>query len=687
MSLNFKLIYKINNLKISSLFLGLSFHFAFFFSLNVFAQGVPPGMRVDNKGRPMGPGQQGMDSLQQRDSNEDSITIYYRMFDSSRIQFIDSSVSDYYKRFPLPIDYLFLNQYGGATRSLLFQPNTQPGYDPGFHAYDPYHFSVANTRFYNTTRPYTELDYILGGRAEQSIKLTHTQNITPLWNVTFDYRLINSPGHFKSSSTNHSAIKFSSSFSSKNRRYSGFFVALRNRTKANENGGIRSDTFLTSSNPAFFERFNIPTWLGFDEAFDNNFFTSALTTGFGHYNQTLYLRHQYDIGQKEESYTEDSSLVQKFYPRIRFQHNFQAINRGFTYVDENLKATSSQEAYLEHFNLPNADSLGRMTDRWREITNEAAIILFPEKNNQDQFLRIGGAFQYLRGWFAGVPDDFHGTYLFGEYRNRTRNRKWDINANGKIFTTGPYAGNFLFNGTLATDFGKKLGSLVLGFQNSNRTPGFIFNPQSNFVLKEAIELNNENWTTLSGDAYINKLGLKLSARYYLVSNYTYWKEFTTATQDATLQSILRIGGEKKFKLTRRWNLYSELYMQQSTSSGINLPLIYTRNRLAYEGNFYANLNLSSGLEFRYFTPFTADNFTPFNGQWVAQSDETFNNFPDLAAFLHIRIRSFRGFLRAENLNTFSLKNGLNWTNNTVVAPLYANPGLILRIGIYWSFVN
>lgn len=647
----------------------------------------PAGIRLDNQGRPMGNVAQGGDSLKQRDRNEDSITIFYRMFDSSRVRFIDSSIGDFYNRFGVPFDHLVLNQYAGAAKSVVFNPNTAPGYDPGFHGYDAYYFNLANTKLYNTTRPYTEIDYILGSKAEQTIKIMHTQNIKPLWNIGFDYRLINSPGHYKSSSGNHSAIRLSSAFSTKNRRYSGMLVLIRNRTKINENGGIKNDSFLTAENPAYFERFNIPTWLGLDEAYTTNFLTSNLATGSDYYNQTAYFRHQYDIGKQEETLGKDSSIIKKFYPRLRLQHNFHYFNRGYTYRDENYLTTSAQDAYLKHFGLTNTDSVGRMTDRWREVTNEGAIIFFPEKNNLEQFFKVGAGLQLLRGWFAGIPDDFHGTYVIGEYRNRTRNRKWDINANGKFFLTGPYLGNYHVNGTVQTNLGPKLGSLLLGFQNSNRNPSFVFNPQSNYYLKNSISLNAENWTTISGDLFISSLKLNLKAKYYLVTNYTYWNGFYEATQDENLENIIRISGEKNFRLTKHWNLYSELHIQKSSSPGINLPLVYTRQRLAYEGNFYKNLNLSTGFEFRYFSPFTADNWSPFNGQWVAQSQEKISNLPDIAGFLHIRINSFRGFLRAENLNTLDLSNGLNWTNNNLVAPLYANPGLLLRFGIYWSFVN
>ncbi len=651
--------------------------------------GPPGNIRLDNQGRPINPNMKtaGGDSLEQRDNNEDSITIYYRMFDSSRIRFLDSSINDYTLRFPLPASYFFLNHPGNAARSVIFQPNTAPGYDPGFHGFDIYQLNLANTRFFNTTRPYTELEYLLGAKSEQTIKILHTQNIRPLWNASFEYRLFNGPGIYKNASSNHSNIRFSSNFLTVNRRYSGNFVFIRNRSKVNENGGLRDEDFIKINNPAYNDRFNVPTWLGGDEAFSTNFFSSSLASGNDYSNQTLLYRHQYDIGQKDSSYNADSVITRRFYPRLRLQHSFLYKQSSFQYNDNFAQDTSVQNIYKNRFGLLRVDTPFTLIDQWRELTNEAAVILFPERNNQEQFLKLGAAFQALKGTFDTTGDNFNSVYLLGEYRNRTRNRKWDINAQGKFFVTGPYAGNFTAGGTIQTDLGSKLGKLSLGFQNSLRTPSFVFDERSNFILQNNLSLNNENWTTLSADLFINRLGLILKGRYYLISNYTYWTEYAEATQDATLQNVLHLSGEKKFKLSRRWNLYAELHVQQSSSSGINLPFVYTRNQIAYEGNFYKNLFLSTGLEFRYTTPFTPDDWSPFNGQWVPQSDSRIKNLPDVAAFLHFRITSFRAFIRVENLNTFDPGNGFNWTNNNFVAPFYANPGLITRVGFYWTFVN
>ncbi|MFX4887713.1 putative porin, partial [Acinetobacter baumannii] len=87
------------------------------------------------------------------------------------------------------------------------------------------------------------------------------------------------------------------------------------------------------------------------------------------------------------------------------------------------------------------------------------------------------------------------------------------------------------------------------------------------------------------------------------SNYMYFDSFFTAKQEATLFNVLHIGLEKKIKLAKYWNWYTEVHFQQTTGNPpINIPALLTRNRIAFEGNFYTNLFISTGLELRYHTP-------------------------------------------------------------------------------------
>ena len=73
--------------------------------------------------------------------------------------------------------------------------------------------------------------------------------------------------------------------------------------------------------------------------------------------------------------------------------------------------------------------------------------------------------------------------------------------------------------------------------------------------------------------------------------------------------------------------------------------------------------------------------------YVQDSIRISDHTPDISAYLHFRVRSFKAFVRLENLNTAQTNGGFGFTNNNLAAPGYPYPGLQFRLGIYWSFVN
>src|SRR3954451_3221375 len=64
--------------------------------------------QYDAQGRviPSTPRTKGQDSLKHRDNSDDSITIHYRVFDSTTIRNIDSSINNFTARYPIPADYV-----------------------------------------------------------------------------------------------------------------------------------------------------------------------------------------------------------------------------------------------------------------------------------------------------------------------------------------------------------------------------------------------------------------------------------------------------------------------------------------------------------------------------------------------------------------------------------------------------
>ena len=642
---------------------------------------TPPG-GYNNTGRPQGPNSRtsGGDSLTRRTGLEDSITISFRYFDSSRNRQLDSNVLDLYKRIPIPFDHLFLGNLGSATKPILFSPRMNAGFDAGFHAYDVYQYKLEDTRFFQATRPYSELGYIIAARAEQTVSVLYTQNIKPTWNGTFDFRFVTSPGSLKNLQNSNRSLRISTSFKTKKLRYSGFVAWISNKVSAGESGGIVSDTFLKDLR--YKDRFLVPTKLGGDGQFNANFFASREVTGAFYKNSTLYFRHQYDFGQKDSVVT-DSTVIKLFYPRIRIQHNLWVGSSTHSFRDA--VSADSIKKYYGYTSLgPNI----LFKDVWKELKNEFAVILFPEKENQNQFLKLGAAWQMLTGTLDNTQLNLNNLYILGEYRNRTRNKKWDINANGQLFISGYNAGDYTAKIQLQAFLGKRFGDVLLGFQNTNHTPSFVYDTRSSFPLMPSnASFKKENITHLFAAVHEKKSDITLSGHYHLIANYTYFDSFYHASQASGIASVLRISAEKKFKLSKRWNLYSEVHFQQPTGNVINLPAFYTRQRIVFEGNFFRNLDMATGLDIRYYSPFKADDYSPLTQQFFLQERTIISNRPDIAAFFHFRIKSFNCFIRMENLNTLTFSPQAGFLKNNFAAPLYPTPVNFLRFGFKWGFVN
>ncbi len=620
--------------------------------------------------------------FKQRDDLADSITISYRYMDELRRYTIDSSVNDFDKYFPVPSRYMYLGNNGAAATSLIFTPFTKAGWDAGFHAFDVYRFKLEETKFYKTTRPFSMIGYQLAAGKEQMVMAQHTQNIKPNFNAGFDYRLINAPGFFVNQNNNHNNVRFFANYQGKRKRYNSFLVLLNNVIRASENGGIRNDSFLL--NPNFKDRFGIDVFLGNSNNRNANPFSTSIFTGNTYRDFTAFLRQSYDLGQKDSVIINDSTTDYLFYPRLRLQHSFTYSSSSYRFRD----SVPDAEVYKNWYNMlvPQPAESFIIADKWKLIENDFSLIQFPDAKNPGQFLLAGASLQNIKGEFQDGTENFYNLKLHGEYRNRTRNRKWDILLKGEFYLNGLNTGDYSATASLSRYLNKKWGDIQLFFTNANRTPSFIFDKRSSFNLEENNSTNKEN--IISFGATANNAFVQLGFANHLITNYAYFTSYYQATQSGKAINVLQLSASKKIRLTKRWNYYIDATVQQTDASApIKVPLLFTRSRLAFEGNFFKNLFLSTGLELRYFTPYEAYNYSPLNGQFVPQDTMKLKNLPDVHAFVHFRIKSFTGYLRAENLNTVSLKNGFGFVNNNYATPFIPSPGMIIRFGVRWWFVN
>ena len=128
----------------------------------------------------------------------------------------------------------------------------------------------------------------------------------------------------------------------------------------------------------------------------------------------------------------------------------------------------------------------------------------------------------IAGGYYPYKTKYNNVYLTGEYRNRTRNKKWDIVLSGKLYSAGDYAGDYEAYGSLERNFSKNNGNLLLGFENVNRSQSAIFSGNNSItsfpVLTDGQNFNKENISKAFAAINFSKLGIGLVGDYYIVSN-------------------------------------------------------------------------------------------------------------------------------------------------------------------------
>lgn len=640
------------------------------------------------------------DTLEKRDKYEDSITITYKYFNDPKVFKMDTAIDDFFNRIPLPASYRTLGNFGNAAQSLIWTPIMKAGFDAGFHAFDIYRFTTENTKLFQTSKPFTEIDYVIGRNIEQYMNVFHTQNIKPNINIVAQYRLVNSLGHMKNQQTNNNNYRFAINYASKKKRYNAQFVVVGNRLQSAENGGVRAGVDY-KNNETYIDRKNIPVYIGDSLTGNRSFFSTAIAAGNKYAEANVLFRHSYDIGRKDSLVT-DSINYEVFYPKLRLQHTLSIQNNRYLFIDGDVDSAYYKNNYNIDVNRRSNTGGFFFKDRWQVLENDFSIYQFPDKKNTQQYIQAGINFQQITGYFDSISnitrplftnkETISNLMIHGRYRNISKNKKWDIDALADLYPLGWNAGDYKWALKLKSLVSKKIGSFEILAENSNQKPAYIFYNKSNYTRGASDNYNKQNILHLEFAFDNAPLKLSAAAHLYTVSNYTYYSTFIKTAQ-SNVFNVLQIILDKKLKLSRRhWVLYSQWALQQRIGNAdLFLPNIFTRNRIAYETRV-KKMTLTTGIDIKYFTPYKIQKYSPVGGQFVWDANaKTNTNLPEIAAYLNFKIRGFSAFLRAENLNTVRVSNNngftFNFTNNNLFNENYLTPGLNIRIGIFWEFLN
>ena len=90
--------------------------------------------------------------------------------------------------------------------------------------------------------------------------------------------------------------------------------------------------------------------------------------------------------------------------------------------------------------------------------------------------------------------------------------------------------------------------------------------------------------------------------------------------------------------------------------------------------------LQTGITFKYFTSYYANDYNPLLAEFTIQNDTEIGDFPVVDLFVNARVRQTRIYLKAEHINNlFSSKR------DYFSAPSYPYRDFVVRFGIVWNF--
>jgi len=556
----------------------------------------------------------------------------------------------------------------------------------------------ADIHFYNTTKPFTLLEYgqwfVNKPKGESWIKVFHTQNVNPSLNWGFSYNSITSQGKYLNQEAKDNSLNLFASYNID--RYDLWFTIGKNKFTNQENGGLLFPTDI--ENPDLKPE-NLPVWLDGTSAETKN--------SFG------VIAHQYKFGKwiKQQDSTE---VFQKFITRFALMHTveytdnsryFEEVepNPSFDFTDGRGKVYFYGNDHIPFIKgITGTTALPSTQDNsgMRRITNMfylKAVEATDRKYTFGKQAYIGNDLinvKYPREKLIYTPglrmpplgltqtDKMTNTFVGGSIF-RTEGKFWNWNATGRYYIQGYRFGDFDISGQIDKPIrtSKDTSFIKISAEMTNTTPDYFYN---HFYSNHFRWENNfkKTYELKMGAVYDNPFRrFKVGIKYSIVTNFMYWNEISLPAQAGSEFSVAQVFLRKDFKLGVLNIQNSVLYQKSTTDKYMHIPEVSTRNTIFIEGIYAKVLTFQLGGDLRYDTEYYADYYSPALGMFYVQKNEKIGNYPWLDAFVNLKIKRTRFYVKYSNMGPMMIR-GKSYTT-----PGYAAQVSTLSFGLSWTFYD
>ena len=536
------------------------------------------------------------------------------------------------------------------------------------------HFNYMETqdiKYYRVPTPLTELFYRTAFEQGQLADSFFSVNTSPQFNFSIAYKGMRSIGNYQHSITSTGNFRFTSNYTSKNKRYQarGHFVTqdLFNE----ENGGLKDESVVNfeTGEQEFLERPIL------DVNIEN---AENILRG-----KRFYLDQNYNIfnkaGERNSPETSNDSTSKS---RLSVRHLMSFEDKYYQYNQAAASTTIFGDAF-----------------KTRSLFDKATLENFYNELQLDFYNNVLGNIQ-INVNSTNYNYGYNKLIILKE--NTIVNRlKGDVFAVGGKYSK-VYKG-FRFNGELGAnisgDFdGNYLKANAVFNLNDDIAASASINhsskaPNYNALLYQS-DYINYNWQNNFNNIETQQIGFKLKFKelanltvdYSTINDYVYFKRDETTLQVSPFQNdksitYLRVKLENEIKFGKFAINNTVMYQNvQDENNVLNVPEINTRNTFYFSSHLFKKaLFLQTGVTLNYFTKYYMDAYNPLLAEFYVQNDREFGDFPRLDFFLNAKIRQTRIYLKAEHFN--SSFTGYNYYS----APTYPYRDFAIRFGVVWNF--
>lgn len=586
---------------------------------------------------------------------------------------IDTSISQLHRFNVVQGDgqeYFNLGNSGTAAFPLIFDTRKKTGFDFGFNQFDVYRYKKDSVKYYQVIRPYTELSYTIGLKAEQVFQGKFANSHGKNFYYGVDFRRVDSKGTYTNQSSVVNGFSLYGVFNSKNKRWNVQTDLLFNNARVRENGGLKTDIFRTDT--VLFSKTLAPVYIGDD------------LTGWHPQNKVnevdWYLKAGYNIGKKYTERINDSTTQKTLLPIFRISYQFNVEKNQYSYLDKK----PDTAYYKDFYTIP--DSL-YSSHQFLKVGNQISFDFMAKKLTSDSTFQeknfLAGAavgFDYYLLDQNKRKHDFGNAYVSGYIKsNPALNSMLIYNARAQYYFAGYNQNDLLIEGRLGVDL-RKFGRLTADVLYQLKQADWNYHY---FTAGNAIWQNNfpkSNTLKFGGTYTLEKYGISISAHDYVLKNYFYFSAPDQPKYDTKTVNVVVVNFSNRFGI-KGFHLDNDIWFQkESSSDAIRLPWLVTKHSVYYERKVFKKfLWFAFGVDLRYYAPFYSNSYSPVTGQFFTQNNKEMTYYPVLDVFLNFKIKSVRVFLTGTNLS-----RGLKQTGY-YTAYLYPAADIGFKFGLKWRF--